>query len=281
MGTTQRKTYWGQSGGSAGGTGARVGAEGATVPTPTGGVSRPMTPASRPMTPATPTQTSRPPSRRSQASPPFGAARALERIRLAEGSAQQEMFGDFADMYALFVTTDRLERLWRRDAITDAEYEEQCYSLIRKFEAVRSATRESIPDIDAFYAEYNINAAGGKYRLVNSKVPMTQEVKKPDDEEQVRHNIHCTQFFTALLDNIELDQKSPDSLLNLCNSLQRSLGKVRGIGHDFAFLSKLKAWIARLNSMSPTEELNDDDAARFKLDLKTGYDDYLHVKSAL
>ena len=212
---------------------------------------------------------------------PSSAGARVERIRLSDNPSEAKKYDDFADTYALLVAADRLERVWRRDAVTDQEYEEQCYGLIRKFQAVRSATQDSIPDIDGFYAEYNMNAAGGKYRLVHSKVPLTQEVKKPDDEAQVRHNIHCIQWFIGLLDNIELNQRSPDSLLNLCISLQRSLGQVKGLAADFPFLEKLKRWTEKLNTMAPTEDLSDEDAAQFKLDLSTGYNEYLHAKAAL
>lgn len=184
-------------------------------------------------------------------------------------------------MYALFVATERIEKLWRRDAITDEEYEANCYRLIQKFEALRSATHDTIKDIDAFYAEYNISAASGKHRLVYAKVPGTIEVRRPDDEAQGRHNIHCVQNFIGLVDNIELNQRTPEDLLNLSSSLLRSLGQVHGLSQDFPFREKLKAWIAKLSTMQPTEELSEEDAARFKMDVNTGYTDYLHVKQAL
>ncbi len=244
--------YWG-SGGAAADTGGRV-----VPPTPAPNSSRP------PVRTAAPTR-----------------RRPTERIQLAENAAEQQKYDDFADMYALFVTTDRLEKLWRRDAISDAEYEGSCYRLIQKFEGLRSATSQTIADLDAFYAEYNINAASGKYRLVDAVVPGTIEVRRPDIEAQGRHNIYCVQNFISLLDNIELNQRAPENLLNICASLERSLDKVNGLPPDFPFKQKLKAWIAKLNSMEPTEELDDPDTARFKMDVSAGYNEYLHAKEAL
>eukprot|EP00171_Calliarthron_tuberculosum_P008706 IDg8706t1 len=258
---TKQQTFWAQ-GGPAADIGARVKVE-----------NPPLAP---PPPPRQNMQPARPRSRRAGAG---RAVRPTERIRLAEDPHQQQTFDDFADLYALFVTTERIEKLWRRDAITDAEYEEQCYRLIQKFEALRSATRDTIKDIDAFYAEYNINAASGKHRLVYAKVPGTIEVRRPDNEAQGRHNIHCVQNFIGLLDNIELNQRTPEDLLNLCSSLLRSLGQVHGLAQDFPFREKLNAWIAKLNAMQPTEELSEDDSARFKMDVSAGYNEYLHEKS--
>lgn len=260
---TKQQTFWSQ-GSDAAGIGPRVRADNPPSPPP-----------------AAPPPTTAPMRPRSRRAGGGRTARPTERIRLAASASQQQIFDDFADMYALFVTTERIEKLWRRDAITDAEYEEQCYRLIQKFEALRSATRDSIKDIDAFYAEYNINAASGKHRLVYAKVPGTIEVRRPDNEAQGRHNIHCVQNFIGLLDNIELNQRTPEDLLNLCSSLQRSLGQVNGLSKEFPFRDKLIAWIAKLNAMQPTEELSHEDSARFKMDVSAGYNEYLHAKSAL
>lgn len=204
-----------------------------------------------------------------------------EPIRLTDSSQEAKKFDDFADIYALIVATDRLEKVWRRDAVTDAEYEKECYGLIQKFKAARTATMRTLPNIERFYAEYNINAHGGRSVLVDNGVPSTQGVQRPDVQGQIVDNIHCIQFFISLIDNIELNQRTPESLLGWCVSLRRSLERIKRLEGNFPYLDKLKRWIDRLNSMGATEELSDADVGQFKLDLTTGYDEYLHIMKAL
>lgn len=221
----------------------------------------------------------RPPSRSGSAARLRASAGAVsgERIKLAANATEQARWDDLADMYALLVSADRLEKLWRRDAVDDTSYTTQCRRLLQKFEALRGP----VGDLDAFYAEYNVNAAGGKYRLADAGVPGTVENCRPDAEEQGRHNIYCVQKFISLLDNVELGQRAPEDLLNVCASLERSLDRVQGLPSDFEFRNQLRTWIAKLNAMAPTEELNDNDAARFKMDVSAGYNEYLHHKKAL
>lgn len=265
----KQRSYWEQSGGASADTGGRVIAQNPPVPAKS---SRSSTPTHRTASPRNTSSTNNGNTNMK------GALRPSERIKLWLNTQEQHQWDDLSDLYSLFITTDRLEKLRRRDNITDAEYETECWRLIQKF----SGLIHKIPDIDIFYAEYNINAASGKYRLIDAKIPGTLEVfKRPDMEDQNRQNIYCVQKFISLLDNIELNQKSPEDLLNISVSLERSLEKVHGLPKDFPFKAKLRGWIVKMNSMQPTEDLNDADSARFKMDVSAGYNEYLHAKEAL
>jgi len=60
-------------------------------------------------------------------------------IDLYETSREREIYENCADLYAIIIATEHLERAYARDAITHKEYLSECNKLIAQFKLAEKA----------------------------------------------------------------------------------------------------------------------------------------------
>ena len=82
----------------------------------------------------------------------------LGEVKLFENPREGGRFGDLADLFAIFKTTEALESAYARDSVSSTEYTESCLKLIQQFKTSESALIKSgvITSADAFILEYKI-----------------------------------------------------------------------------------------------------------------------------
>lgn len=71
-------------------------------------------------------------------------------LKLWNDKAEREMYENFADLYAIIKTTEKLEKAYVRDVISAKEYEPACLKLIAQFRTLRTTLKDSVPDVERF-----------------------------------------------------------------------------------------------------------------------------------
>lgn len=208
--------------------------------------------------------------------PPRGEPVRLYRDKREE-ELNSDMYEDMSALFSIITATERLENIWaRRAAISQQDYEQECEGLIQQFRVLRSSTESSIPKIDKFIAEYEIKANKARARLVTG-VPATVHAAGTgggrNSKEQGKFVFRCTSLFHHLGYCIDMDQLAVGMLLPDLLTLMKTLNRISGLGKDYDFNAKIRAWVEKLNSMPAAEELPQDQAMQLKLDLDNGYAD--------
>lgn len=67
-----------------------------------------------------------------------------------------------------------------RDAISAREYEPACAKLIAQFKTLYSSIKDSVPDVQQFMSQYNMQCPMAAQRLLHSGIPATYEHGKPE-----------------------------------------------------------------------------------------------------
>ena len=95
-------------------------------------------------------------------------------VRLWTTRETRRRYDDFATLYALARAIEKLERAYVRSSVDARAYEGACVDLVSKFKALRSVTRESVPDLERFFATYGAAVPKATRRL-ELGVPATAE----------------------------------------------------------------------------------------------------------
>ena len=86
-------------------------------------------------------------------------------VRLWTTRETRRRYDDFATLYALARAIEKLERAYVRSSVDARAYEGACVDLVSKFKALRSVTRESVPDLERFFATYGAAVPKATRRL--------------------------------------------------------------------------------------------------------------------
>lgn len=96
-------------------------------------------------------------------------------IKLYDNSTERKRVEDLADLYSVIKTMESLEAAYSRDAITAADYTENCTKLISQFKTLESALLSSgaIKSTEIFINEFLMDCNKARNRLLVSGVPAT------------------------------------------------------------------------------------------------------------
>ncbi|KAK9808285.1 hypothetical protein WJX73_007572 [Symbiochloris irregularis] len=199
-------------------------------------------------------------------------------VRLWNSKKEHEMLENYADLFAILKTTEKLERAYVRDAVTAKDYEIQCSKLIAQFKTLWDTLRESVRDIQQFTKEYNLQCPMALQRLVYSGMPATVEHGKPSggsSANTARLVAETVQYFITAMDAVKMKMAAVDELYPLLNDLQTAMNQISALPGDFPGKVKARAWISRLHQMSAAQELTPDDIRQLLFDLESSYNDFM------
>lgn len=182
------------------------------------------------------------------------------------------MFDNMADLYAIIKTMEHLEKAYVKDAISAEAYTPACTKLIAQYRTARGLVEM---DVDRFVADYKLDCAAALKRL-KSGIPATVEhhvdaaggdVAKPD----ARIVAETVSHFITAMDSIKLNMTAVDSLFPLLTELLENLNKMPNLSPDFEGKAKIRNWVATLNRMKASEELNPEQSRQLLFDLESSY----------
>jgi hypothetical protein len=96
-----------------------------------------------------------------------------ERVKLITNVQEREHYETLAELYSVIYATEKLEKAFIRDSISQEDYTQQCLLLIQKFKSLRNIINMSV---DEFMEKYKLNCPAAKHRLMVMGAPET--VKK-------------------------------------------------------------------------------------------------------
>lgn len=207
----------------------------------------------------------------------YGGQQVGEEVKLWNDKREQEMYENFADLYAIIKTTEKVEKAYVRDVISAKEYESACSKLIAQFKTLRSTLKDSVPDVERFAVAYKMDCPAAINRLLVSGMPATVEHKSvsSDGGNDAVAVAETVQHFITAMDSLKLNMVAVDQVLPLLKDLYSSLNHVRLLPADFEGKVKVKDWIARLNKLLAADELSDDQARQLSFELESSYNAFI------
>lgn len=206
-----------------------------------------------------------------------GAAERGE-VRLWTSKKEQECYENYADLYAIIKTVEKLEKAYVRDAISAKEYEAACLNLIAKFKTLRTALKDNgVPNVEHFMSTYRMECPAAMQRLLHSGIPATIEHGKPrnDGESGVASVAETVQHFITTMDGLKLNLSAVDQLYPYLTDLVAALHKVPQLPPDFEGKAKLKDWMRRMNNMKASDELDEEQVRQLLFDLENSYNSFM------
>ncbi len=149
-------------------------------------------------------------------------------VKLWTTKAERERWDAQADLYAIILTTEKLDKAFLRSAIPAADYERECLGLIAKFKSLRSALASTVPDVEAFMLAHRLECPAAKHRLLVAGTPMTTEhgAARPEGAGSSVCVAQTTQVFITAMDQIKLQMVAVDQVFPYLQAGQRGTKNV-------------------------------------------------------
>lgn len=191
---------------------------------------------------------------------------------LYESSREREILDEQANLYAIFIATEHLERAYARDAVEPKEYTAQCKKLISQFKLAERVLR-GVMNTETFLQKYQLNCPRAEERLLKMGIP--EPMKGGTDEASHAVTVAETvQHFITTMDAVKLDQRAVDELQPLLSDLNDALTRVPDTPDDFEPNRKIQKWLQKLNSLRAVDEISDEDSRQLYHDLDSAYTEF-------
>jgi ESCRT-I complex subunit VPS28 len=134
-------------------------------------------------------------------------------VRLWHDKREREMYDNFADLFAIIKTTEKLEKAYVRDVVSAKEYEPACTKLIAQFRTLKTALRDTVPDVEQFMKDYKMDCPAALNRLLVSGIPATVEHKSASSDSGTAAAVaECVQHFITAMDTLKLNMLAVDQV---------------------------------------------------------------------
>ncbi|KAG9289870.1 hypothetical protein G9A89_015450 [Geosiphon pyriformis] len=196
-----------------------------------------------------------------------------QEIRLYTNNKDREKFENLADLYAIIVTMEHLEKAYIRDSITATEYTPACAKLIAQYKTALNLVSDSMPDVDKFMNDYKLEcpAAVNRFKI---GVPATIEhstIADHDSGNSAKYVAETVQHFITSMDALRLKYRAVDDIHPMLSELIQSLNNVSSLPADFEGKAKIRNWLITLNAMKASDELDDDQVRQLLFDLENSH----------
>eukprot|EP00591_Stephanopyxis_turris_P001751 CAMPEP_0195517660 /NCGR_PEP_ID=MMETSP0794_2-20130614/11199_1 /TAXON_ID=515487 /ORGANISM="Stephanopyxis turris, Strain CCMP 815" /LENGTH=213 /DNA_ID=CAMNT_0040646499 /DNA_START=57 /DNA_END=698 /DNA_ORIENTATION=+ len=202
----------------------------------------------------------------------FTSEASVQEIDLFESMKERDMYESRADLYAIILATEHLERSYARDAVTRKEYVTECQKLISQFRLAEKALNMSTED---FMEMYQMECPRAAERLLKWGVP--EQIRGSGEDEEHHTTVlvaESVQFFITAMDGLNLQQRAVDELQPLLSDLMDALSLIPDTPSNFTPNQKVSHWLQKLNSMRAVDEISEDDARQLTHDLESAYADF-------
>ena len=206
---------------------------------------------------------------------------------LYENSREREIYDEQANLYAIIIATEHLERAYARDAVEPKEYTAQCKKLISQFKLAERVLRSSsnsssssskgmMTTVEEFMTRYQMDCPRAEERLLKMGIPEPMKGGTHDDVSHAVTVAETVQHFITTMDAIKLDQRAVDEIQPLLSDLNDVLLRIPDLppNEEFVPLQKVSKWLQKLNSMRAVDEISDDDSRQLYHDLDSAYSEF-------
>ena len=203
----------------------------------------------------------------------------MAEVKLWSDKREREMFDNFADLFAIIKTTEKLEKAYVRDAISASEYEPACTKLIAQFKTLKTSLKDSVPDVEKFMDKYKMDCPAALNRLITSGIPATIEHKTTTSSSMETGSAmavaECVQHYITSMDSLKLNMVAVDQVHPILLDLLGSLNNVPLLPAEFEGKVKTRDWISLLNRMGASDELTEQQCRQLLFDLESSYNAFM------
>ncbi|CAG8514595.1 1367_t:CDS:2 [Paraglomus brasilianum] len=196
-----------------------------------------------------------------------------EEVRLYTNTIDREKYENLADLYAIIVTMEHLEKAYIKDSIKHTDYTPACSKLIAQYKTALNLVSDHVPDIEKFMKEYKLGcpAAANRFKI---GVPATIEHSTGAGHgsgASAKYVAETVTHFITLMDTLKLNMKAVDELHPILSDLMQSLNNVSSLPADFEGKAKVRKWLITLNSMKASDEINAEQVRQLSFDMENSY----------
>ena len=219
-------------------------------------------------------------------------------VKLYTTSSSRELYESLAELHAIIVTLEFLEKAFVRDSIAPAVYTPTCLRLLGQYKTLLGSptVAEAFVDLDTFRARYGVDCPAATRRL-ETGLPATVEhgagsgplpelaaapaAPKTGGDGKWRNvspkaAAEATQNFITFMDALRLNYRAKDELHPLLASVITSVDAVTGgAGEGFDGRGDIVKWLIVLNQMRPGDEISEGQGREMLWDLEKGYNSFL------
>lgn len=81
-----------------------------------------------------------------------------QEVKLANNSAERDLYDSLAEIYSIVVTLDALEKAYLKDSVAENEYTETCSRLLKQYKSnlADENVARAFGDLDTFKLEWSV-----------------------------------------------------------------------------------------------------------------------------
>jgi len=202
---------------------------------------------------------------------PTALDQSLSTIDLYESHTERKHYDNRANLYAIIMATEHLERAYAQDCVTNAEYTTECNKLISQFKIAESALGKN-ESTESFMKNYQMDCPRAVNRLLIMGVP--ESLRSSDDGDRALTVATTVANFITAMDVLKLEQLDVDVLLPHLIDLRNSLVQISGTPKDWGPMQKVENWLVKLNFMRAHDRIDENDSRQLYLDLDSAYSEF-------
>ncbi|KAL3901016.1 MAG: hypothetical protein SGCHY_000919 [Lobulomycetales sp.] len=187
---------------------------------------------------------------------------------------EEQKIAAHADIYAILVASEALEKAFIRELYTPA-----CLNLLAQYKTASALAKDKF-NLQEFVQTYSMNVPAAAKRM-EIGVPATFEHNASGGsgggsggESSAKHVADTVQLLITLMDSLKLSLVSVDQIHPLLSDLIQSLNKVSTLPADFVGREKIKTWLIKLNHMRAADELTPDESRQLLFDLESAHAEF-------
>jgi ESCRT-I complex subunit VPS28 len=201
---------------------------------------------------------------------------------------ERELYDEQANLYAIIVATEHLERAYARDAISANEYTSNCKKLLSQFRLAEKGLKMSTNGVmttETFMELYMMNNECPRAIERLLKVGVPEPTKSSAGSGGGNNNgsgggdgndggnaivvAETVQQFITAMDAVKLEQRAVDEIQPLLSDLYDSLAtRFPDINPTtFGPAVKIQSWLSQLNALRAVDEISENDSRQLYFDL--------------
>jgi ESCRT-I complex subunit VPS28 len=204
-----------------------------------------------------------------------------EELKLANNSAERDLYESLAEIYSIIVTLEALERAFLKDSVSETDYTDTCSRLLKQYKSnlADDSVARAFGSLDSFKLEWNLEVPRASDRL---KIGLPATVEAPSRAPgtasgsgagaAATHIVSASENFITLFDAIKMNMLSKDTLHPILVETIQAVNKVTD--QDFENKAKIVQWLITLNQMRAAQDLTDDQARELQFDMNLAYDGF-------
>ncbi|THY30917.1 VPS28-domain-containing protein [Aureobasidium pullulans] len=204
-----------------------------------------------------------------------------EELKLANNSAERDLYESLAEIYSIIVTLEALERAFLKDSVSETDYTDTCSRLLKQYKSnlTDDSVARAFGSLESFKLEWNLEVPRATDRL---KIGLPATVEAPSRAPgapsgggagaAATHIVSASENFITLFDAIKMNMLSKDTLHPILVETIQAVNKVTD--RDFENKAKIVQWLITLNQMRAAQDLSDEQARELQFDMNLAYDGF-------